>query len=108
MLQGTAVAGAILHNVTLASTPGRHGLYAEDLIGAVNGEVKNPKGIRGMPWTPGQAKAKTKKATTAKKKRKWSKVANKVLERTGDEGKAIRIANAAVKRKGKFAHRRKT
>jgi hypothetical protein len=42
----------------------------------------------------------TKKAKTKSKKKKWSKVANAVLKDSGDEGKAVRIANAAVK-KGK-------
>ena len=51
-----------------------------------------------MPWTPGDAKRHTHKATTPKKKRAFAKVANKVLKESGDEGKAIRIANAAVKR----------
>ena len=44
----------------------------------------------------------TKKATTPAKRKQFSTVANKVLKESGDEGKAIRIANAAVKRnKGK-------
>lgn len=51
-----------------------------------------------MPWKPGDAKRHTKKATTPRKKRQFSAVANKVLEDTGDEGRAIRTANAAVKR----------
>lgn len=51
-----------------------------------------------MPWKPGDAKRHTKKANTPKKRRQFSEVANKVLEDTGDEGRAIRTANAAVKR----------
>lgn len=51
------------------------------------------------PWTPSDALRHTKKATTAKKKRQFSDVANKVLASTGDEGRAIREANAAVGRK---------
>jgi len=51
-----------------------------------------------MPWKSSDAKRHTKKATTPRKKRQFAKVANKVLEESGDEGKAIRIANAAVKR----------
>lgn len=51
-----------------------------------------------MPWKPSDAKRHTKKADTPKRKRKFAKVANAVLEKTGDEGKAIRIANAAVKK----------
>ena len=56
-----------------------------------------------MPWTARDAAAKTKKATTPSKKKKWAAVANEVLSRTGDEGRAFRTANAVVKRgkKGK-------
>lgn len=56
-----------------------------------------------MPWTPKSATKHTHKASSPKAKRQWSKVANKVLAQSGDEGKAVRIANAAVKkrRKGK-------
>jgi len=51
-----------------------------------------------MPWSSKDAKHHTKKANTPKKKRQFAKVANKVLEETGDEGRAIRTANAAVAR----------
>jgi len=54
-----------------------------------------------MPWTPRDAKRHTHKATTPKKKRQFATVANKVLEETGDEGRAIRTANAAVRRNRK-------
>ena len=55
-----------------------------------------------MPWTMSDAPRFTKKATTPAKRKQFSTVANKVLKESGDEGKAIRIANAAVKRnKGK-------
>lgn len=49
-----------------------------------------------MPWTPKDASKKTKKANTPKEKEQWSKVANKVLKSTGNEGKAVRIANSAI------------
>ena len=52
-----------------------------------------------MPWRSTDAAKKTKKAKSPKAKRQWSKVANKVLEDSGDEGKAMRIANAAVKKR---------
>lgn len=52
-----------------------------------------------MPWKSSSARRHTKKAHTPAQKRKWSAVANSVLKKTGDEGKAVRIANAAVKRK---------
>lgn len=51
-----------------------------------------------MPWKPSDASGKTKKANTPKKKRQWRDVGNKVLARTGDEGRAIREANAVVGR----------
>jgi len=55
-----------------------------------------------MPWKPRDAAKKTKKAASPKAKRQWSDVANSVLKKTGDEGRAIREANAAVsKRKRK-------
>jgi hypothetical protein len=57
-----------------------------------------------MPWTPADATRHTKKATTAKKKRQFSDVANSILAKTGDEGRAIREANAAVA--GTAKHRR--
>lgn len=53
-----------------------------------------------MPWTMKDAPRHTAKAKTAPAKRQWSSVANKVLaESGGDEAKAIRIANAAVKKR---------
>jgi len=52
-----------------------------------------------MPWTPSDGpKRHTHKANTPKKKRQWSDVANKVLATTGDEGRAVREANAVVAR----------
>jgi hypothetical protein len=53
-----------------------------------------------MPWTPDSGPARhTKKAKSAGAKKQWSSVANKVLSDSGDEGKAVRIANAAVKKR---------
>jgi len=54
-----------------------------------------------MPWNANDANRKTKKAKSPKSKRQWSKVANSVLSKTGDEGRAIREANAVVKRRRK-------
>jgi hypothetical protein len=51
-----------------------------------------------MPWTPDEAQRHTHKATTFELKELWAKVANESLERTGDEGRAIREANAVVAR----------
>lgn len=49
-----------------------------------------------MPWAPSDAERKTKKADTPKRKRQFAEVANSVLEKTGDEGRAVRAGNAAV------------
>jgi hypothetical protein len=51
-----------------------------------------------MPWTPNDAERHTHKATTWTLKELWAKVANEALERTGDEGRAIREANAVIAR----------
>lgn len=52
-----------------------------------------------MPWTSSDGPSRhTKKAKTPATKKQWSAVANKVLADSGDEGKAVRIANAAVKK----------
>ena len=49
-----------------------------------------------MPWGPEDAHAKTHKATTPKKKRQWSDVADSALARGQSEASAIRQANAVV------------
>ena len=51
-----------------------------------------------MPWNDRDAASKTKKAKSPKSKRQWRDVANSVLKRTGDEGRAVRSANAVVKK----------
>jgi hypothetical protein len=51
-----------------------------------------------MPWIPDDAERHTRKASTWALKELWAKVANECLERTGDEGRAIREANAVVAR----------
>jgi hypothetical protein len=53
-----------------------------------------------MPWKAKDATEKTHKADTPHKQRQWASTANRVLRDTGDEGKAVRIANAAVKGHG--------
>lgn len=52
-----------------------------------------------MPWTARDASSKTKKAKSPGAKKQWAAVADKVLAKTGDEGRAVRTANAAVKRR---------
>lgn len=49
-----------------------------------------------MPWTAADAKRHTHRADTDKKRRQWAAVANASLKEHGDEGRAIRAANAAV------------
>jgi hypothetical protein len=49
-----------------------------------------------MPWRPEDAPRHTRKADTDALRRMWSEVANKVLEETGDEGRAVRTANGIV------------
>ena len=51
-----------------------------------------------MPWSPDDAERHTHKAATAPLQELWAKVANAALERLGDEGQAIREANAVVAR----------
>jgi uncharacterized protein YdaT len=54
-----------------------------------------------MPWSAKDASSKTKKAKSPKRKRQWKEVANSVLRKTGNEGRAIREANAVVKKSTK-------
>ena len=51
-----------------------------------------------MPWRPEDAPRHTHKADTPHLCRLWSEVANNILAETGDEGHAVRAANAAVAR----------
>lgn len=51
-----------------------------------------------MVWVLGDALGHTKKATSTGAKKQWAGTANAVLSKTGDEGKAVRIANSAVKK----------
>ena len=50
-----------------------------------------------MPWSPADASSHTKAADTPALQKLWAKVANEQLQKTGDEGRAIRIANYSVK-----------
>jgi len=49
-----------------------------------------------MPWTSESAERHTHKASTQRLKDLWAKVANETLEKTGDEARAIREANAVI------------
>jgi len=57
-----------------------------------------------MLWTPNDAERHTHKATTREPKELWAKVANEGLGRTGDEGRAIREANAVVARQAEASY----
>ena len=59
-------------------------------------------GAAKMPWTPNDAESHTHKATTSELKEHWAKVANESLERNGDEGRAVREANAVVARQARL------
>ena len=54
-----------------------------------------------MPWTERDVGRHNKSVKGSKGKRQWADVANAVLKRTGNEGRAIREANAVAKRRGK-------
>jgi len=54
-----------------------------------------------MPWTSRDAVRHTRSAVTAARKRQWAAVANRVLRETGNEGRAVREANAVVARRRK-------
>ncbi len=51
-----------------------------------------------MPWSSTDAERHTHKATSSELKELWAKIANETLDRTGDEGRAIREANAVIAR----------
>ena len=59
-----------------------------------------------MPWKSTDAASKTKKAKTPKQKREWRDVANNVLAKTGDEGRAIQTANGVLKKRAKGKSRK--
>tara|TARA_Y100001980_G_C14523398_1_gene298807 strand:- start:353 stop:1096 length:744 start_codon:yes stop_codon:yes gene_type:complete len=61
-------------------------------------------GRRRNPWTAANVKRHNKKcASKAACRRKWPSIANAVLRDSGDEGKAIRIANWQTKRMGLYS-----
>lgn len=51
-----------------------------------------------MPWTSDDAERHTHKARTTALQNLWAKIANETLQRTGDEARAIREANAVIAR----------
>lgn len=51
-----------------------------------------------MPWSSRDVSKHNKSVESPKRKRQWSKVADSMLSRTGDEGAAIRAANGVVRK----------
>jgi len=51
-----------------------------------------------MPWKASHATRHTRKATTQRLRDAWRKAANNALKYYGDEGAAVRVANAVVNR----------
>ena len=51
-----------------------------------------------MPWSIKDVSRHNRGVKSPKRKRQWAAMANAVLEKTGDDGRAIRIANSAVKK----------
>ncbi len=49
-----------------------------------------------MPWAPGDSK-RFKKDIAEGAMDRWAAIANSVLQKTGDEGQAIRAANGATR-----------
>lgn len=52
-----------------------------------------------MPWKASDARRHTRKAK-GMGALQWAEVANSVLKKTGDEGMAVREANAVVRKRG--------
>lgn len=51
-----------------------------------------------MPWNPSDAPRFTKRATTQRRQRQWADIANATLDKSQDEGKAVRTANGVIRR----------
>jgi len=60
-----------------------------------------------MPWSYTDAVRHTKKARSSADEKRWSSVANSVLEKSGDDAKAIRIANSVIKKQHVGVRRKK-
>lgn len=53
-----------------------------------------------MPWTADSFRKKHNQSLTDSEAKVAARIANAILEETGDEARAIRIANARAKMKG--------
>jgi hypothetical protein len=58
----------------------------------------NPSKEKSRAMDSGRRESHTHKARTRELQELWAKVANQTLDRTGDEGRAIREANAVIAR----------
>lgn len=54
-----------------------------------------------MPWSSSDALEHTSKADTPEKQQTWADIANRVLDKTGDEARAIREANSVIAAHGR-------
>ena len=61
-----------------------------------------------MPWSESDVSRHNTKIKGRTKKRAWAEIADKVLDRTGDEGQAIRVANAKAGRAKKAVNYSRT
>jgi hypothetical protein len=53
---------------------------------------------RKMPWKDSADAQRHNKAAKGKKAKIWLRIANQQLEEHGDEARAIKVANAAIRR----------
>jgi hypothetical protein len=58
-------------------------------------------------WTSRDAQRHTRKARSAKAKRAFAAAANSVLDKTGDEGRAVAAGNAAVNKSNAKSKRKR-
>jgi hypothetical protein len=61
-----------------------------------------------MPWTARDVSRHNKGVKSSKRKRQWRDTANSILKRTGDDARAIRGANAVVKKAQSRRARKRT
>lgn len=50
-----------------------------------------------MPWSPKEAYGKNNGINDPATARRWSKIANSMLEKSGDDAKALRVANGVIR-----------
>src|ERR1700683_1654283 len=103
--------GPARRNLTLEAAPllprtrrrhptcNRSPLLGRTPCGAVPGAAARARmgGEPEMPWQPADVSRHNRSVKSPKRKKQWSAIANSVLKSSGDEGKAIRIANGLAK-----------